>query len=199
MHISLKPRAEDYAPEEISYIEQAIHDDRAVFRVRDYLHSSSNNPLFITGPKGTGKTLNVRMALNNEIRENGNSLPVMSIQQGDNTVLMHPLKLASEADWGQERRERLGSLESKEEALENANPLVVDDIHYRVESFVGKPDERERANAFVGDMKRYLEESKKGKKTIFISESPLNAYAEKLRIKEYQDVFKSYRSCNSIF
>lgn len=187
MKIPLKERAENFTWEEIELFPY-FGSTTTKYKVEDYLSTSLNHPLFLQGPKGSGKTLSVMGALNTKIKDDEDFLPVMFIYKQANTPdILNPTNIASRDDWG--KRYEIYENTSTEDLIQESNAIIRDDIHYICEAIV---EGREKPEMLIDSLNRVLEHSKKGKKTLLVSEEPLNAYAEKLKIDELTEMLPEF-------
>ncbi len=183
----LVERAEDFDLESLRKI-TPINSSFIRF-LEEYLLSDDRMPIFLLGPKGSGKTFGIMKALETSVERDKKLLPVVfTYRQDGRSGILDPLKLASPETWG-ERYYVYNSCCNREDLLNNANVIVEDDIHYRFEALVkGK----ESPEVFVEDLKRSLEEVYHGKKFILVSEDLLSSYAEKLKIDEFDEILPRF-------
>jgi hypothetical protein len=182
----LKERAEDY---NFSELEKLRVNSSLTLSLEEYLFSSEKRPLFLLGPKGTGKTFNVMKTLRKVIQKKEDFLPAMFIYKRRNVLEpLNPIRLAPADVWGK-RYLTLQSCLSKRELMRVADAIVYDDLHYRCEAIVqGKED----PNTFVNDLELILDEVERGKKVILISEDPLFYYAEKLNLRKLDEILPKF-------
>jgi hypothetical protein len=146
--------------------------------VYDFLDSGSRSRYFLLGLKGWGKTLSVLCALNAKIEDDTDFVPLMlhfdiaRRQIGYND----PLKMASRETWGQ----RLKSYSSLNKALDTANCIVFDDLHYIFESLAM---DTSILPSFLYLFETVLQKAENGIKVLLISEDLLFLYAEILKNK----------------
>jgi GTPase SAR1 family protein len=173
--VKLEERAENHNYEDLK--ELKVENRVITNLVRDYISSQTTYPIFLLGPRGSGKTFNIMKALSKELNENKDFIPVVfTYQPGGPSEVLEPLKLASKDVWG-ERYSILQSCRTDEDFMNNSTLVVYDDIHYRFGDVLkGREDPSNLSN----QLSKVLKQAKNGKKVILISEDPLIAYIEEL-------------------
>lgn len=177
-------RAEYLDAERLNEID--LLDIRNTFSVKDYLTNDLAHIRFYVGAKGLGKTLAVMKAVSEYIQETPEAVVSFILFKAlDRPYLLDPLKLASRETWG----DRMKIFDAKETDLsyyiEESDVIVLDDLHYMVEAIIQGQLDRE---VFILILKTMIDQVKKGKKVILISEAPLRIYAEALKWKELDEL-----------
>jgi len=199
----IKERAEALGAEELSTLcrmEYAGWGDRerltcynpmltgVVDKLDDYFSNSLNHPLFFYGPKGSGKTLGAMAALSKKVREDNEFIPAMFIyNKGNRKDMVLPEQLASEDVW-QGRLEKIDWNDEKD-IMDNCSAVVYDDLHYRCEA---SAEDRNEAERLADDLYSIVDVAKRGKKVLIVSEDPLAAYAEKLRMDRIDEILPEF-------
>jgi len=185
MSIPLIERAEQIDIENLSKMKLTSSQRNNVELIKEHLSSSFDYPRVLLGPKGGGKTVVARKVLNWYIQENQNSLPIMLVyKQNNRSEILDYNKLATPDQWG-ERRLKILQSSSPEELIKVSDSIFYDDYHWRFESVAKGKEDPEK---FVKELKGILEESKKGKSVVFLSENPLGIYSEQVKINGLDEI-----------
>jgi hypothetical protein len=183
----LKERAEELNYEELMAL--SVENSRLQLLLTNYLSEYLRSPLFLLGPKGSGKTFNIMRFLSKNIKKNEDFLPVMLTYSPPSYKerILHPFSFCSPDAW--KVRYDIFSSATKEELMEKASIIIYDDIHYRCENIIrGK----ESVENLVNDLRRILNKVKEGGKAILVSEDLLYSYAKTLRSEKLNEILPSF-------
>ncbi len=184
----LEERAEDLeynSLEQLTPLNELLNN-----MIHRYLFSDERIPWFLTGPKGGGKTIHVMKGLSEAIEQNEDFLPAMFIYRQRNILeALNPVRLAPKDIWGEKRYHILQSCLSLEDLMQSANVIVYDDVHYTFEGIANGMISEDELCIFLGNI---LDNIKKGKKAILISEGSPFHYAEKIGSKRLEDLFLQF-------
>jgi len=180
----LEERAENLDFESLNELSSA---QNLRYRLEDYFCSDEKRPIFVLGPKGSGKTFQVMKALSETVYRNKEFVPAMFIFERSKKVeLLDPLKIASPEIWG-ERLELYS--QDRKELLRSSNAIVVDDIHYICEAIVKKEFDPNKLIKFLKGVLDYVDA---GKKAVLVSEDLVNFYTKDLGIKEFDELWPKF-------
>jgi hypothetical protein len=188
--LTLKERAENFSFEELEGVDSNLLNPILMNRLNEYFSDASlRYPMFLIGDKGSGKTLHVIKSLSKNVYSNNHFVPVMFLyKKSERKEILEPTKLAPKEVWGS-RCEELERCSSEEELMSTANVLVSDDVNYMFEAVArGKEN---RAN-IVSHLQKLSALVDKGKKVLLVSEEPPLIYAEKINMKELDEVLLKF-------
>ena len=155
--VKLEDRAENYTLEDFNSLRFV---NPAFNIVKNYLHASTECPLYLMGPKGCGKSFALRKALSERIMEDKTFIPlVLTYQATGSSEILDPTKLASREDWGE--RYSLYMSRDIQKLMNIANVIVYEDMHYRFEA-VERGEEN--PSHLCSELKGILKKGEEGKK-----------------------------------
>ncbi|MBU3904993.1 MAG: hypothetical protein KJ906_02510 [Nanoarchaeota archaeon] len=162
----------------------------SVSKLDEFIESDKSKMLFLYGPKGVGKTLNVMLSLRNQILKNPELNPFyITYKLNEQFESLDYRKFANEQEWGN-RPKVNGAIDTEKvgENLEDKNLMVLDDIHYKYDDirFKGHDDKP------LVDLLETISEftmTKRGNKAIFVSEDSLTEqYCQHIKDKRFKDL-----------
>jgi len=182
-------RAEDYSLEDFHKVE--LVNSGAINFPAEYLLSHdpwAQRVQYYMGPKGSGKTTIWRKAISKGVHDDKEFLPAMFIfRSAKNLELLHPLKIAPHEVWGK----RLETYYSKSmrELTKSVDALIYDDIHYMCEAVRGGELDKGKFIDFLNSCLSSIDDKKK---VVLISEDMISYYAEKLKMKEFDEILPKF-------
>ncbi|MEM5843660.1 MAG: hypothetical protein QXX07_00345 [Candidatus Aenigmatarchaeota archaeon] len=183
--VLIEERAENLDFATLNELESALFHFKE--RLKEYFLSEEKRPLFVLGPKGSGKTFQVMKSLSEVVRENEKLIPTMFIfKEGLGRQILNPLKLAAPEIW--KDRLKVYSSDTKD-LLDLSNVIVVDDIHYVCEAIAKGEYTPEDFLKFLKEILNFVDS---GKKVVLISEDIPSFYTENLKMKEFDDVWPKF-------
>lgn len=182
-------RAENITLPLLLQLKHAIKEplNRQIISIHDFFCHRAYYRRFQMGLKGWGKTLAVLIALHKKVVEDAQFIPtLLTFSKHRGVIEIHnPLRLASRETWGS----RLDSFGSFDEALNEANCVIFDDIHYIVEYLATKPSFFPK---FLSLLERVVAKSHEQVKVLLVSEAPLFSYAEVFENNKFDDVLLKF-------
>lgn len=156
----------------------------------DFFSFSSNfqKRRFLLGKKGTGKTFNILLALNNTIQANRFSKVkvnpcYISFDTHKKTVyIKKPMTYATRNQWVFGGLEPPSNFVTFDDYIEHANLIVFDEIHYLLEHIIAT---KQDITPFITLLNNVLH---KDCKVLLVSENILASYAEAINDKRFNDI-----------